>query len=257
MAELDGRPVTLDEMQALALTNYGSFTTLRVEGRRVRGLGLHLERLADDCRALFGVGLDQGYVRGLMRRMAPPEGTATIRVTVFDPATDLGRPEHAPDPHVLVTRRPAGPLPLPALSVKSARYERDVPGVKNVGLFGALWHRRAARLDGFDDVLFVDDRGAISEGCTWNIGFYDDGGIVWPAAKALPGVTMRLLQTHHPHRTAEVRPADLPAVRAAFATNAAIGVRAVTRIDDTEFPAAHPILDTLREEYAALPGEPL
>lgn len=70
MAELNGRPVGADELQALALTNYGHFTSMRVEDGRVRGLALHLERLARDCRAVFGAELDTGRVRELARRAA-------------------------------------------------------------------------------------------------------------------------------------------------------------------------------------------
>lgn len=146
MAELNGRPVTLDELQTLALTNYGSFTSLRVDEGRVRGLSLHLERLIRDSRVLFGVDLDPEHLRRLIRRVVPTEGSTTVRVTVFDPATDLGHPDRAVDPQVLVTQRSAGELPLPPLSVRSTVYQRDLPVVKSVGLFASLRHRRAAQL---------------------------------------------------------------------------------------------------------------
>lgn len=255
MAELDGRPVTTDELQTLALTNYGSFTTLRVDDGRVRGLSLHLDRLVRDTQLLFGAELDRERVRDFVRRVAPASGSATIRVTVFDPATDLRRPDRAGDPRILVTRRAAGPLVLPPLSVRSAVYRRDLPGVKNVGLFGTLHHRRIAQTNGYDDALFVDADGVISEGATWNIGFYDGDHVVWPEADVLPGVTMLLLQQVHEHRTARFALSDVSAMHAAFATNAAIGVRAVGRIDDTELPADHPVLDVLRKEYVDVPGE--
>jgi len=55
------------------------------------------------------------------------------------------------------------------MRVQSRKYLRDLPGVKSVGLFGQLPHRRAAQLSGFDDALFVGDRSLVSEGGTWNI----------------------------------------------------------------------------------------
>lgn len=255
MAELNGRPATLDELQTLALTNYGSFTSLRVEEGRVRGLALHLERLVRDTRTLFGVDLDPDRIRALIRRVAPTSGATTIRVTVFDPATDLGHPDRAEDPQILVTQRAAGALPLPPLSVRSTVYQRDLPEVKSVSLFTSLRHRRAAQLSGYDDALFVDDQGVISEGGTWNIGFYDGEQVIWPSAEALPGITMLLLQAAHEHRTAHVTLADVGTMEAAFATNAAIGVRAITRVDDTELTADHPIVDILRKQYLDVPGD--
>ncbi|WUH92666.1 aminotransferase class IV family protein [Streptomyces sp. NBC_00433] len=254
MAELDGRPVTVYELQALALTNYGSFTSLRVDDGRVRGLALHLERLTRDSRILFGVDLDLEHIRSLVRRVAPRVGAATIRVTVFDPETDLGHPSRADNPRILVTQRSAGVLPLPPLSVQSRVYRREVPHVKSVGLFASLHQRRTAQLHGFDDALFVDEDGVISEGVTWNIGFYD-GRIIWPTAAALPGITMLLLQDAYQHIDIPVTLSGLSTMQAAFATNAAIGVRAIARIDNTELAADHPILDILRTEYLDIPGE--
>ncbi|MFI1013898.1 aminotransferase class IV family protein [Streptomyces sp. NPDC020965] len=257
MAELNGLPVAAEQLQALALTNYGHFTTLRVDDGRVRGFSLHLERLERDCRTLFGVDLDPARVRALVRRMVPDRGAAVIRVTVFDPAIDIGRPERAVDPQVLVVRRAAGTLSPPPLSVSSTRYVRDVPQVKGVGLFGALHQRRAARLGGFDDALFVTPDGLVSEGGTWNIGFHDGERVVWPEADCLPGITMRLLQGARDHRVAPVPLADVPSMRAAFATNAAVGVRAISRIDGTELPGDHPVLDSLRQAYAEVAAEPV
>ncbi|MEU9982565.1 aminotransferase class IV family protein [Streptomyces sp. NPDC050856] len=255
MAELNGDPVDPAQLQTLALTNYGHFTSMRVDGGRVRGLSLHLERLRRDCRALFGSDLEPERVRELVRRAVPVTGSTTVRVTVFDPDLDLGHPGRADDPHVLVTSRPAGALPLPPLRVRSTTYVRDVPSVKSVGLFASLHHRRQAQLTGFDDALFVDPEGVISEGGTWNVGFFDGSQVIWPNADCLVGVTMELLKGAHDHVTRTVRLDDLTNVRAAFATNAAIGVRAVSAIDGVELPESHPIVDALREEYSDIEGD--
>ncbi|MFD3700135.1 aminotransferase class IV family protein [Streptomyces sp. NPDC058646] len=255
MAEINGGAVGVGQLQSLALTNYGHFTTMRVEHGRVRGLSLHVERLRRDCRALFGVDLDARRVREAVRRAAPATGSTTVRVTVFDPGLDLGHPAAADDPHVLVTSRPAGALPLPPLRVRSAAYVRDVPGVKSVGLFAGLHHRRRAQLDGFDDALFVDTGGHISEGVTWNIGFFDGSRVIWPEADCLAGVTMELLKAAHDHEVEPVRLADLPVMRAAFATNAAVGVRAVSAVDGVGFPGTHGIVDALRDAYSGIVGD--
>ncbi|GGZ14891.1 hypothetical protein GCM10010387_03920 [Streptomyces inusitatus] len=257
MAELNGAPVEPGRLQALALTNYGHFTTMRVDDGRVRGLSLHLDRLRRDCRTLFGVELDLPRVRELARRAVPGAGSATVRVTVFDPGLDLGRPSAADDPQVLVTSRPAGVLPLPPLRVRSAVYVRDVPGVKSVGLFGGLYQRRQAQLGGFDDALFVDRDRVVSEGATWNVGFFDGERVIWPEGDCLPGVTMELLRGVHDHDTRPVRLGELSAMRAAFATNAAIGVRAISGVDGVELPGSHAIIDALRKEYTEIEGDSL
>ncbi|WP_411145828.1 aminotransferase class IV family protein [Streptomyces sp. x-80] len=255
MAELNGEPVELAQLQTLALTNYGHFTSMRVDDGRVRGLSLHMNRLRRDCRMLFDADLDLERVRELARRAAPATGSTVIRVTIFDPHLDLGHPSTANDPHVLVTSRPAGALPLPPLRVQSEWYVREVPSVKSVGLFASLYQRRQAQLGGFDDALFVDQDGVISEGGTWNIGFFDGSRVIWPDANCLAGVTMELLKGTHDHNTRSVRLADLPNMGAAFATNAAIGVRAIKAVDSIELPESHAIIDTLRKEYMEIGGD--
>ncbi|MBX6767440.1 MAG: aminotransferase class IV family protein, partial [Actinomadura rubrobrunea] len=245
MAELNGVPVTSDELKALALVNYGHFTSMRVDDQRIRGLSHHLERLVRDCRILFGVELDREQVRRFIRQaIAGRKGSFVVRVTIFDPHLDLGRPGGATSPHVLVTTRSAGDLPMPPLRVQARSYMRDMPEVKHVGLFGALWHRRNAQLQGFDDAVFVDGEGYISEGATWNIGFFDGSHVIWPNAEVLPGVTMRLLQqVHEKTSLAPVNLDDLGDIEAVFATNTTIGVRAISAINDTHFPAEHAIFD--------------
>jgi len=257
MAELNGVPVTLDELKALALTNYGHFTSMRIENQRIRGLSHHLERLVRDCRVLFGHELDRQQIREYVRHAtAGRDGTFVVRVTIYDPDLDLGRPGAKAEPKVLVTTRPTGAWPMSPLRVRSVPYVRELPEHKHVGLLGPLWHRRNAQLDGFDDCVFTDPELYISEGATWNIGFFDGQQVIWPNAEVLIGVTMRLLQqVHDATSLGPVNLSDLPRMEAAFATNTAIGVRAITAINDVEFPDAHPILDTLRKEYEEIPAE--
>ncbi|MEV6984729.1 aminotransferase class IV family protein [Sphaerisporangium sp. NPDC051017] len=261
MMELNGRPAGVEELGALALYNYGHFTTMRVEDGRVRGLSLHLERLLGDCRVLHGADLDLDRVRHLVRRVATPGTPLIVRVTVFDPGLDLARPAVKAHPEILVSTRPV-PGDLPPLVLGTTEYQRDLPEVKHSGLFGPVLHRRFALAGGYDDALFTDARGRVTEGPTWNIGFVRDGRVLWPENDRLPGVTMRLLQrvadrAGVPSAMAAVDLGDLPGMTAAFVTNSAIGVRPVRSIDGAELRPDEPIMTTLRREYAALPGEPL
>ncbi|MEU3602201.1 aminotransferase class IV [Streptomyces sp. NPDC006798] len=258
------QPLDPDRLLPLALTSYGHFTTMLVGADgRVRGLGLHLERLARDSEAVFGAGVDTGLVREAVRRaLDGRELPAVVRVTHHDPGFDLARPVAARRPEPLVTVRPAGSGTPPPVRLRSVAYGRELPYVKHCGLFGALHARRAAQLAGYDDALFTGgggDAGPVSEGPTWNIGFVTgDGEVVWPEAPdapALAGVTMALLRRGFEHRTAPVTAAEARDMRAAFLTNAAVGVRAVAAIDGTDLDPGDPVLDALREAYRAVPGE--
>jgi branched-subunit amino acid aminotransferase/4-amino-4-deoxychorismate lyase len=231
---------------------------MRVEGQRIRGLTLHLERLMRDCHRIFDADLDPDRVRHLVRRtLADTVGAVVVRVTVFDPDLELGRPGVDAQPQLLVTTRPAARAPLPPLRLQSAPYCRELPEVKHVGLFGALRWRRVAQRNGFDDALFTDAEAAISEAATSNIGFIAGDRIVWPQADCLPGVTMRLLsEAQQAHATtAPVTLSDLTGVDAVFATNAAVGVRSVSAVDGIQWAHEHPVLDILRRQYSDIPPE--
>lgn len=259
MPELNGAPATVDDLKALALTNYGHYTSMRADDQHIRGLTHHLDRLVRDCRLVFDEGLDRDTVQDCICHAIRNEaGSYVIRVTIFDPALGIGQMSNSTRPHVLVTTRPAAALPAPPLRVQTIYYLRDLPQIKHIGLFGALSHRRTAQLNGFHDVLFVTGESLISEGATWNVGFFDGQNVIWPDADVLPGVTMTLLQQVHDRTIARpVSIDDIPGMQAAFATNTTVGVRPISAIDGVPLSPDHAIFDVLRKEYMEIPSEPL
>lgn len=260
--ELNGRPVSTGELAALAFQGYGHFTTMLVTELRVRGLSLHTERLSRDCAALFGAELDIARVRELARRAARAHPSPSIvRVTVYDPSLDLGRPVEHSLPQILVSTR-AAPTTVPApVRLGTRLFSRDAPTVKGTGLFGAIRQRRAAQVDGFDDALFMGVDGRVSEGPTWNIGFLDASGLVWPQAPYLSGVTMRLVERAAETLGVAVSTRPVAAVAAtrmsgAFVTNATLGVRPVAAVDGVPLPRPG-LLDELAHAYREVPGDAL
>jgi branched-subunit amino acid aminotransferase/4-amino-4-deoxychorismate lyase len=258
VTELNGVPADLDQVTALALINYGHYTSMRVDDLRVRGLSLHLDRLVQDCRRVFDADLDPTRIRRLVRHaLARAPRSVVVRVTVFDPDLELGHPGANAEPHLLVTIRPAALTPFPRLRLQSAVYRRELPGIKHVGLFGSLWRRRIAQRNGFDDVLFTAADSTISEAATSNIGLLDGEQIVWPQGDCLEGVTMRLINQVFDGRTT-TRPVTLSQLAeadAVFATNAAVGVRPIGGVDRFRWPGPHPRLNAVSMHYAGISPE--
>jgi branched-subunit amino acid aminotransferase/4-amino-4-deoxychorismate lyase len=258
--ELDGQPVSAEQSVALGLCNYGHFTSMLVSEQRVKGLNLHLSRLQSDCQMLFGTMLDIAVVRQrVCHALAQTEQPVVARVTVFDPDMGSDLPNRPATPRVLITTRPAGNAPPPPLRLRSVRYERELAAVKHVGLFGTVHHRRQARLAGYDDALFVNAAGYVSEGPTWNVAFHDGSQVYFPKAKCLPGVTMRLIQRcltelGIPFSETRMDPTRAQTMRAAFTTNAVVGLRSIRSIDDTELPGDMALMTRLRDAYLAIPG---
>ncbi|HCU51526.1 MAG TPA: aminotransferase, partial [Micromonosporaceae bacterium] len=198
--------------------------------------------------------------RHYIRHALPDEAPRTVaRVTVYDPALDLGTIGSDADPHILVTTRPAASGAPAPLRLQAASYRREMPAVKHIGLFGALRCRRTAQREGFDDVLFLNADGTISEIATSNIGFVRDGQIVWPRSEWLTGITMTLLNQalDEPIRTEPVTLSDLPAMEFVFATNAATDIRPVAAVDNQSWPTDHAVLKRLCDLYTDIPAERL
>ncbi len=189
---LNGREPTLAELALLAQLNYGHFTTMQVRERRVRGFGLHLQRLATATGELFGSALDLDRVRAEVRKLLDDE-PVSLRITVFSRALERARLERSVTPDVLIATSAAREPRSGPLRLQSVCHERVLPQIKHIGMFDLLHLWRQARMAGFDDVLLTTAKAEIAEGSTWNIGFWDGRRVVWPSAPALPGITVRLL----------------------------------------------------------------
>jgi branched-subunit amino acid aminotransferase/4-amino-4-deoxychorismate lyase len=235
--EIDGAPADLEALRAVVLGGYGHFTAMQVRDGRTRGLDLHLRRLDDGNRELFGEGLDGGRVRGYIRHALGATADASVRVYAYDAA-------------VMVTVRPPGGMPATPQRLRSVAYLRPVPQVKSLGGFAQEYHRRAARRDGYDEILLTGPGGAVSEGGITNIGFVRGDTVVWPDAPCLAGITMQLLERADGIRSVRepVRLADLPSFDAAFVTNAR-GVAPVAAIDDVPLPTAAGVMAALTAAY--------
>lgn len=240
--ELNGRPAGPDDLRHLIQTNYGHFTSFRVENRGVRGLDLHLDRLQKATRELFGTALDRERIRTCLRSaVGDDDGELSVRINVFSRSLDREHLDRAVDADLLMIVSPARPREATPMRVKSFAYKRELAAIKHVGTFPLFHHRRLARQAGFDDAVFVDEDGRISEGSIWNIGFVDhDGAVVWPDGPQLDGIGMQLLKASLATEglrsiVRTIRLYDLDGFRAAFFTNSNVPMRPIAAIDEHRF----------------------
>ncbi len=260
-SELNGKPARADDLAALALLNYGHFTSMQVRDARVRGLDLHLLRLENATRELFSCELAIDQVRAWMRGIVKGEpGERSLRVTVFSRAMRRERPAEPAAIDVFATIGPARASDTHPIRLRSFRYERALAHVKHVGTFGLFHHRRLAQRDGFDDALFVDSNDAISEASVWNVGFFDGTRIVWPNAPALTGISMQLLEKGLQSRgiatvSLNITRTHMGAYRSAFLTNSSCAVRPVAAIDGVDFAVDDELTRLLGECYESNPWQ--
>jgi len=264
--EINGAPASAGDMRLLVANNYGHFSAMRVEGGAVRGLGLHLDRLQNSTRELFGSELDREQVRVWLRQAIGKERRElSVRINVFSRRFDRAHPGAvaAPDVLISVALAPDAANAAP-LRLKSFRYARELPHVKHVGTFPLFHYRALAQDAGYDDALFVGADGCISEASIWNIGFVAFEGaqlrIVWPKAPQLDGTGMRLLQAGMTKLgvasvSNPVKLVDLHAFRAAFVTNASSSYLPIASIDSIGFEQPPELAGLLARCHASNPLE--
>jgi len=249
----NGRPAQVEDLLP-ALVNYGHFTSMQVRGQAVQGVDLHLARLSQATRELFGSELDVAQVQAWMTQalLQAGQGDASLRVTVYSRHFDFRNPLAAVPVDVLMAV--SAPVALTAPKrVRSVVWQRELPQIKHVGTFGLFAERRAAMAAGFDDVLFVSATRGISEGSTWNLAVHDGERLLWPQAPALRGTAEALLQRHWPgaQATQPLWLADLAGVKAAFACNAS-GLWALEAIDGQVLPGSQALAEQGRAVLAGV-----
>ncbi|MBB1242786.1 aminotransferase class IV family protein [Streptomyces durbertensis] len=263
VAWLDGRPATAAQLTPLAFAGYAHFTAVQVRGGLLRGLDLHLARLRAASLEMFGRALPDADVRALMREaLARAPEDVSLTVTVYSAPGEFTAPaaDAAPErPRVLVRTGPPSDGPTGPLALATVDHERPLPAVKHVGEVAKTYHLRNAVRRGFDDAVFVDRRGRLSEGTIWNLAFWDGERVVWPDAEMLAGTMMSTVRRQLERRSVPqvVRPVtvkDLPYLSGAVVMNSWTPAVVVRRIGSVELPAAPAFTDLLHDAHQAEPA---
>ncbi|WP_428310282.1 aminotransferase class IV family protein [Hydrocarboniphaga sp.] len=261
LIEINGTPASVETLSA-ALPNYGHFTSMQVRDGGVRGLVLHLLRLQQATRLLFGSELDPAQVLVWLQQALRHAGSeaiaaSSVRVNVFAAQFNRERPG-APQPvEVMITVGAPWLAPAQSIRVQAQAYRRDLPQVKHVGTFGLFRQRQLALQAGYDDALFVDELGRISEGSVWNVGFWDGARVIWPQAEMLDGVSQQLLKVALnaagvEQQAREVRLADLGGMQAAFSCNSTGVGTAIVAIDQWRFVEDGALTARLQAAYESV-----
>lgn len=257
---IDGKPASPDDLAYLAGTNYGAFTSFRVEAGGVRGLDRHLARLDASAVALFGHRVGEDRLRTLIRDAAAGHEACWLRVSLFSPEITSRSPSWVGAPRVMIAVSSPPSQLAERLRLMVQVHVRHLPEIKHAATLDLVHARRLARQAGFDDALFVDSRGVISEGSTWNIGFVRGDQVTWPLAPMLAGVSQGLVEggLAGVGLVSERRPVslrDLATFETAFICNSATPACEVTAIGEHQFAAEPGLIERLAKAWASAPPQ--
>jgi branched-subunit amino acid aminotransferase/4-amino-4-deoxychorismate lyase len=259
---VDGEPASLADLTHQALFNYGAYTSFRVEDGGVRGLDLHLARLDASAVELFGEAVGEARLRALMRDAVGAREACWLRVSLFAPEIWMREPTWRGPPKVMIGAFDPPPPLADGVRLQLQTYAREAAHLKHAATFGLMRARRTAREAGFDDALFADEHGRVSEGSLWNIGFTAGDEVVWPLAPMLAGVAQALLEQGMEgvglsQRAEAVHVSDLAKFDGAFLCNSATPACAVAAIGDRTLATSPELIGRLRAAWASNPVQPI
>jgi len=156
----------------------------------------------------------------------------------------------------MVTVRPPGAC-CPAVAAEGGSYQRPVAHIKHTADFGSVTtsgsltqrlRRGAADRSG-------RDRLGRQHHQPWLL---DGRQVIWPAAPALSGITMQLIEPALAGRglasaRAHIRVRDLGSFAGVFVTNAR-GIAPVGQVDDLRLPVDQNLMERLGQAYESLRG---
>ncbi len=241
----------------------GLFETLRTYGRRPFALQERLERIFDSARIL-------GFNLSFTRKQVAEKVFAGIgklkskEVLVKIIITGGENPKgHSLIPGkskliILFTpfNSPAAALYDRGIKIMTGRFSRTVPEIKSLSYLSAVAAHRIAAKAGFDEAVYLDSRGNILEGTTFNFAIIKNKTLVTPIFGMLEGVTMDTVLKLAKKaglivKRQEIKYADLKKIQEAFITSASREVIPVVRVDKIKIGNGKPGIYTkfLLEKY--------
>lgn len=259
-AQINGLAATKEELIPLAFSGFAHFTAMQVRNRKVKGLDLHLARLQAASTAFYGRALSDEVLKSYIKTAinTGPEDQSLI-VTVFSRHGEFTAQSMDEEPAVLVRTAlpsdgPQGPLGLSAVA-----HERPLATIKHAGEAGKTFYLHEAIRQGFDDAVFVDRQGRLSEATIWNIVFWDGETVIWPIAEMLTGTMMGIVRRQLerlgvPQRHEEITIARLSEIKGAAVMNSWTPAIPVKAIASTLIPEAKSFISLLHNAYEAEPA---
>ncbi|XBQ14823.1 MAG: aminotransferase class IV [Oceanicaulis sp.] len=258
---IDGRFVPAGEAKIAAndrgfLMGDGAFETMRFETGRLRRWPRHRARLAAALAWLEIAPPDFDAIEPAAAELAEGLETAIIRLTLSRGAHGggLDAPSGASPTVVMTARpRPAPPVSVSLVTTPARRAGAASERFKLAQYAEPLHARRIAKASGADMGLMVDGGGRpVCADCA-SLFVISGGDVFTPpvASGALPGTARAALIEAAAGEGIAIGERDvepgLAGAEAAFVTNAAIGLVAVSSVDGRALAADHPMIAKLSE----------
>jgi len=263
------------------LYGYGLFETMRTYNGHIFRLDSHLSRLR---RSAESIGLthstlttDEGKQRLKAACMATLEANqlknARMRLTISAGEGDVTPdPKSCSNPTILITARNLAPLPpekyetgfKATVSFLRRNSQSPLSRLKSTCYMENVLARTAARASGYDEAIFLNEKGHVAEGSTTNIFLVTNGELVTPSLESgvLPGITREAVLEIA--GTSDIRATERPVTleelveaEEAFVTNSILELVPLVSIDEKPIGTGKPgkLTSDLLADYRKLANE--
>ncbi len=204
-----------------AMPSFGLIETLRVETGRVRKLSDHLRRLRASAD-FFGIPCPAGAIRNAIRRYSATLPDIT-KLRLILSADGTFRLESG--------RLPETPSDIPTIALSSVRMSSADPFIRHKTTFRKAYDDEFAKYSakGFFDVIFLNEKGQVTEGAISNLFVRIRGRWYTPPVSCglLPGILRRTLMKKWSVRERILSPDDLRLADQIVLSNAVRGITEV------------------------------
>ncbi|GJM17139.1 MAG: aminodeoxychorismate lyase [Thermodesulfobacteriota bacterium] len=249
---IDG--IKAENVLALRSLFYGEglFETFRYKGRLPVLLEKHLERMENGASLLKIPFPGREYMIGLIRKAISESDISDAYIKIcllsqgqsrFYETANISQP-------LVIVKEYVGPEQFVKLKVSSFRRISDshLVKIKSTNYLENILARREALASGFDEALFLNEKGEVAECSTSNIFWFRDGTLFAPSEESglLNGTTkvlvLEFMTDYDVNLTeGEFVLDDLIRADFVFVTNSLIGCIPVSAIDDHSFNVGHPL----------------
>ncbi|AFM39355.1 branched-chain amino acid aminotransferase/4-amino-4-deoxychorismate lyase [Desulfosporosinus acidiphilus SJ4] len=233
----------LDDGYRLGL---GAFETISVKNGKGILLPYHLERLLNALDTLeipMPLSLEEDIAYHISR-MPVNEDVLRISVsqnnTVWETRKNAYTNEHYTQGFSLI--------------FSSTRRNETSPltGIKSLNQGDNFLQRRLALRSGYDEAVFLNSKGELTEGTVSNLFFISNKQLYTPAANCglLAGTVRRWLLENYDVKEIHILPNDLESFQEMFISNALLGIMPVFRLGTHNFPertVTYELLDLYRK----------
>ncbi len=224
----------------------GLFETIAIEDKRPIFPEKHLERIRNSMKQ---IGISNPRADCSLH---------TDKISELAAQCPLGR--HAlkislSKENLLFTTRPGGYSPADykkGFRLRTSKILRNETSPftyhKTMNYAENITEKRNAKVNGFEEPIFLNTKGYLTEGATTNLFFVREGKLYTPSTESgiLPGILRSYLLETEAVTELLITPEDLSQFEEAFVTNSLLGIMPVISIDDQIFISHQQTIKLLR-----------